>query len=219
MTQETQILFAILLYVAFFAWIGWRRGARAEATVFLVALITWVLLQERGNIFVRITNLGIKFLGLLGASVVSGEVNESQISSSPDFVASGAEQTFLFILWILILFATYLFTSRPSFSKGSKKSAWAAIFGALNGLLYLAVMLPRFNQLYVATGGQFSEAPLRTFVSLLTQFVQYLVQGLRSLWLWLQPISPLTLLIVVTVLLALIALTLRRGVKAKTPSS
>lgn len=216
MTQETQVLFAIMVYLAFFAWIGWRRGTRAEATVFLVALVSWVLLQERGNIFVRITNLGVKFLALFGSSVVSGDVNEAQLASTPNFVAAGAEETFLFVLWILILFVTYLFTSRPGFNKGSKKSAWAAIFGAMNGFLFLAVMLPKFNQLYIASGGQFSEAPLRTFISLLTQFFTYLAQGIRNLWAWLQPISPVTLLIVITVVLTLAALTLRRGgAKAK----
>lgn len=215
MTQETQILLALLLYVAFFAWIGRRRGARAEATVFFVALISWVLLEERGGIFVRITNLAAKFLALLGSSIVSGEVNESQIQTQENIVASGGEQSFLFLLWILILFGTYLFTSRSGFNKGSTKSGWSAIFGALNGLLFLAVLLPAFNQIYIMSGGQFSEAPLRTFVSLLGQFITYLVQGIRTLWQAVQPLNPITVLVVLTVLLTLIALTLRRGAKAK----
>lgn len=215
MTQDTQVLFAILLYLAFFAWIGWRRGFKSEIVVFVVALIGWVLLQERGNIFVRITNLAVKFLGLLGSSLASGTVDEASLQGGTDFVAPGAEETFLFLLWIGVLFLTYLITSRPNFAKGSKKSAWAAVIGALNGMLFLAVLLPKFSQLYVMSGGQFSEAPLRTFVALLTQFAGYLIDSLRSFWQWLQPISPLTLLIVITALLALTAFTLRGSLKAK----
>lgn len=215
MTQDTQVLFAILVYLAFFAWIGWRRGVRAEATVFVVALVTWVLFEERGNIFVGITNLMVKFAGLLGSSLASGESpNPNSLPPGNDFVAPGAEETFLFILWIVILFITYLITSRPSFSKG-KKSAWAAIFGALNGFLILAVMLPMFSALYLISGGQISEAPLRAFITLLIQFVTYLFNALRNFWEWIQPLSPLTLLIVLTVILALAALTLRGGLKAK----
>ena len=41
MTQDTQVLFAILLYLAFFAWIGWRRGFKSEVTVFVVAVGAW----------------------------------------------------------------------------------------------------------------------------------------------------------------------------------
>lgn len=214
MTAETQILLAILLYLAFFAWIGTRRGARAEGTVFVVALVTWVLLEERGSIFVRIANLGARFMSLLGASVVSGQVDESQLNSGTTFVSDSSQQSFLFLTWILILFATYLFTSRSGFKKGSK-GGWAGIFGALNGLLFLAVMLPAFSQLYIMSGGQFAQAPLQTFISLLTQFFQYLIEGLRSLWDWLMTMNSSVLLIVVTVLLAIAALTLRRGAKAK----
>lgn len=215
MTQDTQVLFAILLYLAFFAWIGWRRGFRGELTVFVVALLAWVLLQERGTIFVRLTNIMVKFAGVLGTSLATGTVDETNLTNGNDFVAPGGEETFLFLLWIIVLFTSYFVTSRPGFAKSSRKTAWAAIVGALNGFLFLAVMLPKFNQLYVMGGGEFSQAPLRTFVSLITQFLTYLVNALRGFWQWVQPLSPLTLLIIITVVLGLAAFTLRGGVKAK----
>lgn len=213
MNADTQVLLAILVYLSFFAWIGWRRGFKAELAVFLVASITWVLLQERGSIFVRITNLGIKFIGLLGSSLASGEVDESGLGNTPDFVQIGGEDAFLFFLWIVLLFGTYIITSRPGFGKGSKYNSWAAILGALNGMLFLAVLMPKFNQLYETVGGDTSDAPLQTFVGLLTQFITYLINGIRSLWEWLQPLNPMTLLIIITAVLALTALSLRRGGK------
>ena len=217
MTQDTQVLLAILIYLAFFAWIGWRRGLRSELTVFVVALIVWVLLQERGTIFVRMTNLmPSSSWRLLGSSLASGTVDEGSLESTGDFVASGGEESFLFLLWIVVLFLTYFITSRPSFASKSKSSAWSAIVGALNGLLFLAVMLPKFSQLYIMGGGQFSDAPLRTFVALMTQFITYLIDGIRSFWEWVQPLSPVTLLIIITAVLGLTAYTLRGGAKAKT---
>jgi hypothetical protein len=215
MTQDTQVLLAILLYLAFFAWIGFRRGFRSELTVFIVALLAWVVLQERGNIFVALTNMVVSFGALFGASLASGTVDQNNLSTGSDFVQPGGEETFLFLLWIIILFLTYYITSRPGFAKSSKKTAWAAIVGALNGFLFLAVMLPKFNQLYVMGGGQFSQAPLRTFVALITQFFSYLFNLVRNFWQWVQPLSPITLLVIITLLLALAAFTLRGSMKAK----
>ena len=148
MTQDTQVLLAILLYLAFFAWIGFRRGFRSELTVFIVALLAWVVLQERGNIFVALTNMVVSFGALFGASLASGTVDQNNLSTGSDFVQPGGEETFLFLLWIIILFLTYYITSRPGFAKSSKKTAWAAIVGALNG----------FNQ----RGGDFSGRLQRT---------------------------------------------------------
>ena len=216
MTQDTQILFAVLIYLSFFAWIGWRRTAKAEVTVFIVAVGSWILLQERGTVFVRITNLGVKFLRLLGGSLASGEVDEGSLSGQPNLINPGGEETFLFIIWVLILFGTYVITSRPGFLKGTKKTAWGAIWGALNGLLLLAVLLPRLTALYVPGPDPEGTQPLRTFWTLLTEFLRSLWTSLLSLWHWLQPLNPTALLIIITAILTLAALTLRRGAKAKT---
>ena len=70
--------------------------------------------------------------------------------------------------------------------------------------------------MFAATrGGQFSQAPLRTFVALITQFFIYLFNLVRNFWQWVQPLSPITLLVIITLLLALAAFTLRGSMKAK----
>lgn len=213
MTADVQVLLAILVYLSFFAWIGWRRGLKSELTVFIVAIVSWVILQERGSIFVRITNLGLKFIGLLGSSLATGTVDESQVSTQPDFVQPGSEDAFLFMLWILILFLTYIITSRAGFKSNAKNNGWAALVGSLNGLFFLAVLMPKFNELYNAIGGETADAPLKTFVGLITAFFQAIIDGIQSLWEWISPLSPMTLLIVLTAILALIAISLRRGSK------
>ncbi len=175
-----------------------------------MALVAWVLLQERGNIFVALTNMVVSFGALFGRSLASGTV-DTTVGGGPEFVQPGGEETFLFLLWIIALFLTYFITSRPEFSKGSKKSGWAAIVGALNGFLFLAVMLPKFNQLYVMGGGEFSQAPLRTFVALISQFIGFLIDSLRSFWQWISPLSSMSLLVIISLVLGLAAFTLRRG--------
>jgi len=211
MNAEFQVLMAVLVYLCFFAWIGWRRGLKAELTVFIVALISWVLLQERGSIFVRIANLGIKFLGLLGSSLASGNVDETAVTGGTDFVQPGSEDAFLFMLWIIIVMLTYVITSRPAFASKSKHNAWAAITGSLNGLFFLAVLIPKFNQLYDMIGGDTADAPLRTFVGLIIASFEFLIQSIMDFWEWIQPLSPTTILVVLTIILALIAISLRRG--------
>ena len=50
MTLESQVLIAFLLYLAFWGWIGYRRGAMREIWLFVITIGSWVLLQERGTI-------------------------------------------------------------------------------------------------------------------------------------------------------------------------
>lgn len=211
MNAEFQVLLAVLVYLCFFAWIGWRRGLKSELTVFIVAIVSWVILQERGSIFVRIANLGIKFVGLLGSSLATGTVDESSVTGGTDFVQPGSEDAFLFVLWIIIVMVTYVITTQAGFVKGSKHNAWAAITGALNGLFFLAVLIPKFNQLYDMIGSDSADAPLQTFVGLIRQFFTFIINGIRDFWAWVQPLSATTILIVLTIILALIAITLRRG--------
>ena len=67
MTSQIQVLIAFLLYLFTFGWIGWRRGAQREGWVFGVAIVAWFAFQERGDIVVRMANLGGKFMAFLKA--------------------------------------------------------------------------------------------------------------------------------------------------------
>lgn len=216
MTLDVQILLAILLYLAFFGWIGWRRGLRSELIVFVVALLSWVVLNERGSIFVRITNMAVKFFGIFAQAMGGGEGAESPPpSSNGEFIPPASEEGYLFLLWAIIVFATYLITSRPSIAKNDKHNAFAGLVGVLNGYLFLAVVMPKLSQLYLLGGGQISEAPLESFIKLIGYTLQVILDGLLALWEWVQPLNPLTIVVIITLVLALVALTLRSGARAK----
>jgi hypothetical protein len=214
MTQDVTVFLAILLYLTFFAWIGYRRGLRAELIVFITAFVSWIVLQERGTVFVRITNLAYKFTYLLGASLASGEVDESTLQSAGTFVEPGSENAFLFLLWILIVFCAYFITSRPFIAKNSKRGAWAAIVGGLNGMLFLAVLLPKLSGLYGCCGN-YNQSPLQSFFALIYKFFAYLFDAIRNFWYWIQPLDPVVVLITITTVLAIIGISLRRTFKTK----
>lgn len=216
MTLDVQILLAVLLYLGFFGWIGWRRGLRSELIVFVVALVGWVVLQERGNVFVRMTNMAVKFFGIFAQAMGSAESAESPPpSSSGEFISPDAEEGYLFLLWVVLVFVTYMITSRPSVAKGDRHNAFAGLVGVLNGYLFLAVLMPKLSQLYLMGGSDISEAPLESFIRLIGYTLQTILDGLLALWEWVQPLSPVTIVVIITLILALIALTLRSGAKAR----
>lgn len=216
MTLDVQILLAVLLYLGFFGWIGWRRGLRSELIVFVVALLSWVVLNERGTVFVRMTNMAVKFFGIFAQAMGGAEGAESPPpASNGEFISPAAEEGYLFLLWVVIVFATYLITSRPSVAKNDKHNAFAGLVGVLNGYLFLAVLMPKLSQLYLLGGGQISEAPLESFIKLIGYTLQTILDGLLALWEWVQPLSPVTIVVIITLILALTALTLRSGARAK----
>ena len=212
MTIESQALLAILLYLSFFAWIGWRRGLASELVVFFTAVFGWVILQERGSIVVRLTNMVAGLAGVFAAEITGAEAAPA---AEGDLVAAGTESGFLFLVWIVLVIFAYLVSSRPFFTKDRRHNGWAALVGVLNGYFFLAVLLPLLNALYDAGGGQISEAPLRGFVGLIVTTLNYLVDVFRRFWAWVSPINPVVLLFVLTLLLALIAMSLRRGARAR----
>lgn len=214
MTANTQALLAILLYSAFFAWIGWRRGFTSEMIVFLVAVLGWIVLQERGSIVVRLTNMVAGLAGIFAAEIAGGE-QAAAPEAGGELIVAGQESGFLFLVWIALVFITYILTSRPFIARNSRRGGLAALMGIINGLFFLTVLLPKFNALYDLGVGEVTDAPLRGFVTLLAATLNFLVDAFLSFWNWLAPPNALALLIVLTVLLALTAMTLRRGARAR----
>jgi hypothetical protein len=59
------------------------------------------------------------------------------------------------------------------------------------------------------------EAPLQTFSRLLSSLFSSLSALVQSLWNWVSEANPVVLLVIVTAVLGLAAMTLRSGAKAK----
>src|SRR3954453_6650696 len=101
---EFAIIVSFIIYLVFFGWLGWRRGARREITVFLIALIAWLLLQQEGGAVVNMANLSGAAVTFAQSGGFTGNVQQAftAIQSAPHLVKDEARVSFLFILWVII---------------------------------------------------------------------------------------------------------------------
>lgn len=130
---RADIAITFLVYLLFFAWLGVRRGFRAELAVFLVGLLGWIGLEQFGDVVIRLFNLFGKFItfaaaGGLGAG---GEDAFAALQSAPDIITSGASQSFLFVLWVIILVLTYVGSASATSSPRSRRDAVLLTPGSL----------------------------------------------------------------------------------------
>lgn len=218
MTTETQILIAFLLYLVFFGWIGARRGVWSELALFLITIVSWVLLQERGTIVVRLTNFAGKFMVLVQSGGLGGSAEDAlqAVSEAPNVITEENQAGFLFLVWALIVLITFIVTSDKRFTKGNKHKGWAVLIGMFNGIVFAALLLPVLaNLLETAPGLQTPEAPLGALFALVTGLWNLTAETLQRFWDWVQPVPSGVWLLVITVLLLLIAWPMRRSASGK----
>lgn len=233
MTGQLEVLITFILYIIFFAWVGYRRGSLSELIVFLTACVGWLLLQEQGDIFVRIVNLGSKFVAFIQAGGL-GENPEAAfgaLGDAPPWVTGESRGGFLFLLWAFLLFVAYIVSSARFLGKKSRSDGWAILLGALNGLLYAAILLPRLATLLTpvdtvvdgATAGAGGNASLATLLDLLGGGVGLLRENVGGVWrLFDTAQQSLILLVLLTLFLLLVANSLRsrsKGTGSQTPRS
>ncbi len=217
MTSQLGILVSFFIYLAFFGWLGWRRGSKREFIVFIVAITTWFLLQERGAILVKIANLG-------GAAITfakAGGLGDSQadafaaISKAPKFITADSAQTFLFVVWVAVFVLTYMITNVSIADKDSRRNGWAILMGMINGLFFAVAFVPSLVVLFGSDSTKPELGVSVSLVSLLVAGAKLLWNGVVSLWALIEPLGSLALLILLTAVLVFAASTIRSGAKAK----
>jgi hypothetical protein len=149
--------------------------------------------------------------GVFTAEIVSGEEAAAAAETS-DLVASGTESGFLFLVWIVLIIFAYIISSRPFIRLRSKHNGWAALVGVLNGFFFLAVLVPMLNLAYTLQAD--FDRPLANFVDLILDTLRYVLAAFSRFWQWAST-YPMLLLIILTILLALTAMSLRRGARAR----
>ena len=220
MSGQAAILISFIIYLAFFGWLGWRRGARREITVFFVALVAWLLLQEAGGTVISIANLGGAAVTFAREGGFGGSQAEAfaALGSAPDLVSADGSDTFLFVLWIMIFVGTYAITNSAVPDKDSHRNGWAALFGALNGLFFAMAFVPSLLALFAPDGDLPSDEELSdglNIVTLLGSGLQLIWDGIASLWSVVESIGSLGLVVLLTLLLVLAATSIRGGAKVK----
>jgi hypothetical protein len=219
MATDTQVLIAFILFLGLFGWVGMRRGGVSELIFLGVILVSWVLLQERGTFVVRITNLGGKFLSLLQSGKLGGEDPAEAIQvvqQAPDVITDATRDGFLFLVWALIVIITFIVTSDQRLTKKSKSKPAGFFLGVVNGIVLIALLLPRLaNWLTTTTGAQATEGSVDVIVAFVTGLWNLFYQTLQSILQRIGPISPSGWLLIITVLLILIAWPMRGAASKK----
>src|SRR4051812_31927417 len=105
---EFAIIVSFIIYLVFFGWLGWRRGARREITVFLIALIAWLLLQQESDAVVNMANLGGAAVTFARTGGFTGNVQQAfaAINAAPHIVTDDSRVSFLFVLWVAVFVAS-----------------------------------------------------------------------------------------------------------------
>lgn len=219
MTTQGAIIVSFIIYLVFFGWLGWRRGARREITVFVIALIAWIILQQEADTVVNVANLG----GAAVTFATSGGFTGSQqdafaaIGSAPALVSDDSRTPFLFVLWVAIFVGAYALSNVMIEDRQSQRNGWAILFGLLNGLFFTVAFGPSLIALF-APDGDFRVVDENglNLSGLLGSGLELIWDGITSLWGIVASLGNLGLLILLTLILVLAASTIRGGAKAKT---
>jgi len=215
---STELMISFVIFLVFFGWIGLRRGAKRELIVLLTSIISWLILQEKGDILVRIANLG----GQLLAMIASGDLSDGEATSATatdtaqQLVTDTNQNAFLFFIWVIIVIITYMLTSKLISDKNSKSNGWAILLGIANGLFFASVFLPRLVLLFVPTetdpqqaGLQLTEEGRGSIISFLSNGVQMISNTLSNLWANLGGLQPYVLLFLLTLFLVMAYFSIR----------
>lgn len=193
-------LLALVIYLAVFGVLGYRRGWQRELTVLAVSLGLFFILQRYSD---QIVALFDKFGK--GWAFILGQPIPQQ--SGLGAWAAANEATLMIVLWLLIVVFTYVLTGQMF--KKSKKDGWGFLTGVLNGLVIATVFAPLLTGLIYPNStvqGPIIELSLPTFLgniwAALTGFV-------ARVWTVIQPYGAQVLFLGVVLLVLLAAFTLR----------
>ena len=197
---------ALFIYLAFFGAIGYRRGARRELWVLIVAVLLAFGLQQFSDLIVAFFNRfgkGVAFL--LGQPI-------------PDVSGLGAwaaanTQTLLLLLWLGGVVLTYFLTNR--LVRKSKQDGWAILLGILNGIVFAMIFAPLLTSLMypdVSIEGQISQTPVLSFFSNLWEQITTLF---ARFWTALGPAAANVFFLGIVLLVLFAAFTLRTSAKPK----
>jgi hypothetical protein len=204
--------------LAFFGWLGWRRGLTRELIVAFVAVGTWVLLELRGGILVNVANLGSAALDFARAGGFSGSAEEafSVFSDAEKVVTSDTKPAFLFVVWVAVCVLTYALTNVIIKDTKSTRNGWAMLVGMFNGLFFAVAFLPTMVALFAPESTLPETGEKGGLLSLFRSGLQLLWEGAATAWSLITPLGSMGLLILLTLVLVLAATSIRSNAKAKT---
>jgi hypothetical protein len=140
MPAQTYIVMGAL--IALFAYVGYRRGGKAEFVTLVTMIISFLFISLRGAALAVIVNRFLQLFlffakGGLGADSPSTVMAEAR---KVTLISDATRPIFLLAIFVFIVTWTYLI-SNSKMMKG-KSSIWSALLGVINGYLLLVLFLP-----------------------------------------------------------------------------
>lgn len=209
MNAQIVALFSFIIYLAFFGWLGYKRGVTRELIVFLTALLGWLILQQRGDTVVSMANLvgaGIEFT-LAGGFSGSEEEAFAAIINAERLVPADSETIFLYLLWVIAVVIVYAGTTW--LVSKSKSNGWAVLLGVLNAFFFAIVFVPGMAALFAQDGTLAQPENQFDLVGMLGRGLELVRDGIVAMWGLIAPLGSMGILVVVTGILVLAALSIR----------
>jgi hypothetical protein len=200
-------LVALFIYLAFFGAIGYRRGARRELWVLVVAIFLAFGLQQFSDLIVAFFDRFGKGLAFLTGQPIPAQ-------SGLGAWAAANTQTLLLLLWLGGIVLTYFLTNR--LVRKSNQDGWAVLLGALNGIVFAIIFAPLLTSLIypdVTIQGQISQAPVLSFFGNLWE---QMTTVFMRFWAALGPAAANVIFLAIVLLVLFAAFTLRSSAKPKT---
>lgn len=217
MNGQIAVLLSFVVYLAFFGWLGWRRGVTRELIVFLAALFGWLALQQRGEIVVNMANLMAAGFDFARAGGFNGSEEEAfaALASAPNLVSSDGQTAFLYVVWVAGVILIYLGTNWVVSDEKSRSNGWSILLGMLNGLFFAIIFLPGMFALFSSEGSVPESEGGIDLLGMLGKGLQLVWDGIVAAWNLLTPLGPTGILLLVTGILVLAAISIRSSAKAK----
>ncbi len=210
-------LMSFFIYLFFFGWLGLRRGVTREVIVFLTALIGWVITSQRGYIVVNVANISAASLEFAKAGGFSGSSEEAfaALTNAPLLVTVETQSSFLYLVWVGGVIFMYFFTHMVIPDSRSKSNGWSLLIGMMNGLFFALIFLPGLSTLFTGGGSEMQAQDSMDLMSMVQAGGQLLFDAASGIWQAIYPFGPNSMLIIVTGVLVLFALSISGGSRAK----
>jgi hypothetical protein len=217
MTGQAAVVISFLIYIAFFGWLGFRRGLRRELIVAAVAGVGLYALQERSDIVVNIANLVGAASTFAANGGFSGSADEAfaALANAPEWVSADFRTTFLFIAWVALFVVTYAVTNLAIQDKDSPRNVGAMLLGVVNGLFFGVVFVPSLVALFAPDGTLPELGADLNLLDLIGVGLNLLWNGVSSVWTLVESAGSLGMIIILTLLLVLAAGSIKGNAKAK----
>lgn len=205
-TTDLASILALVVYLAFFGWIGYRRGATRETITFVVSLGMFFLLQRFSDRFVSIAD---KF----GKGVAFATGQEIPAVSPLGAWAEANQTTFLISIWLMVVLFTYFMTQH--FVRKSKSNGWAVLAGWGNALVFATVFAPLLTGLIFPGAAPPDDVNHLLILSFLGNIWNEFLRLFGEFWALIGPLDTQVVFLGLVVLVLLAAFTLRTSAKAK----